>query len=59
MSEKRLTRGKAIRAYCLGCCCDSASEVRKCPTVDCPLYPYRLGHEEPADEKVYAEDPAN
>ena len=43
-SNKILRPIKAIRAYCLGCCLYSKSEVRLCPTKDCPLYHYRLGH---------------
>jgi len=35
---------KAIRAKCLDCCCDQAKEVRLCPSKNCPLYPYRMGH---------------
>lgn len=35
---------KAIRAKCLDCSAGSAFEVRKCHIVDCPLYPYRFGH---------------
>ena len=53
---ERLTRGKAIRAYCLGCCCEQPSEVRKCPKKDCPLYPYRLGYEEHEDIKELTEE---
>lgn len=41
----RLTRGEAIRAKCLDCCCGSAYEVRLCPCSDCALYRYRLGRE--------------
>lgn len=55
MSE-RLTRGKAIRAYCLGCCCDQMSEVRKCPKKDCPLYAYRLGHEDRENKELSEEE---
>lgn len=43
---KRLTRGQAIRAKCLDCCCGQLKEIRLCPCVDCPLYGYRLGYEE-------------
>ena len=39
-----LTPVKAIRAKCHDCCCDSAQEVKLCPVTDCPLYPYRMGH---------------
>jgi len=35
---------RSIRAYCLGCCCESAHEVKACTFTDCELYPYRLGH---------------
>ena len=34
---------KAIRAKCLDCCCDQPSEVKLCPSEQCPLYPFRLG----------------
>ena len=35
---------RAIREKCLDCCCDQKLEVRLCPCKDCPLYPFRLGH---------------
>lgn len=35
---------KAIRAKCLDCMCGSAHEVRLCPSADCALHQYRLGH---------------
>lgn len=44
MEEKRLTPMKAIRAKCLDCSCWNVNEVRMCPIHDCPLYPYRDGH---------------
>lgn len=43
-SNKILRPLKAIRTYCLGCCLYSKLEVKLCPTKDCPLYHYRLGH---------------
>ena len=43
-NKRRLTPIKAIRAKCLDCCCDSWLEVKLCPSRDCALYPYRLGH---------------
>lgn len=51
----RLTRGQAIRAKCLDCCCGSRYEVKMCVCDDCPLYPYRLGHEEKGGN-LYPED---
>ena len=44
MEEKMLTPMKAIRAKCLDCCCWNPNEVKLCPIRDCPLYPYRDGH---------------
>lgn len=34
---------KAIKAKCLDCCCEQINEVKLCPVVDCPLYPFRFG----------------
>lgn len=34
---------KAIRAFCLECSCGQTSEVKECPVVKCPLYPFRMG----------------
>jgi hypothetical protein len=34
---------KAIRARCEDCCCGDKSEVRKCVSVDCPSWPFRMG----------------
>ena len=39
-----MTPIKAIRANCLDCMCGQQKEVRLCPSTDCPLYPYRMGH---------------
>jgi hypothetical protein len=34
---------RALRGRCLDCCCDNGAEVRKCVSVDCPSWPFRLG----------------
>ena len=34
---------KIIRAKCIDCCGGVASEVRKCVSIDCPLWPLRMG----------------
>ncbi len=34
---------KTIRAKCLDCCGGAASEVRKCTSIDCPLWAFRMG----------------
>ena len=41
---KMSTPLKAIRAKCLDCSADQPKEVRLCPITDCPLYPFRMGH---------------
>ncbi len=38
-----LNRRRAIRERCLNCAAWSYSQVRTCPHVDCPLYPFRSG----------------
>tara|TARA_B100000315_G_C14175024_1_gene406296 strand:- start:141 stop:326 length:186 start_codon:yes stop_codon:yes gene_type:complete len=34
---------KAIRKKCLDCTCGQIVEIRKCPVIECALYPYRMG----------------
>jgi len=41
---KKLTPLRAIRAKCLDCSAGNPYEVRVCEMTDCPLYPYRFGH---------------
>lgn len=43
---ERVSRSKAIRLKCIDCCCGNMAEVRKCPATNCPLWRYRMGHEE-------------
>lgn len=54
--EERFTRGKAIRLKCLDCCCGSTAEVRRCSTVKCPLWRYRMGREENTENRAEAEE---
>ena len=42
--QKRLSPIKAIRAKCLECSNGNNAEVRECVIPNCPLYPYRMGH---------------
>lgn len=41
--QEPLIRSKAIRAKCLECQCAQQAEVARCQTVDCPLWPWRMG----------------
>ena len=38
------TPNQAIRSYCLSCCKESPGEVRKCVSIDCSLYTFRMGY---------------
>ena len=40
---KKMTPGKAMRAFCVDCCGGSPGVVKLCLSTDCYLYPYRLG----------------
>ena len=40
---QHITRAAAIRLKCLDCCANQPSEVLACPSVDCPLWGYRMG----------------
>lgn len=35
---------KAVKIYCRQCSGESPKEVKLCSVPDCPLYPYREGH---------------
>tara|TARA_Y100001980_G_C14546228_1_gene326191 strand:+ start:1836 stop:2033 length:198 start_codon:yes stop_codon:yes gene_type:complete len=43
MTKPHETPIKAIRKKCVDCCCGSKKDVRLCPVINCPLYPYRFG----------------
>lgn len=43
-TEKR-SRKKAVREKCIDCCGGNRAEVRRCPSVNCPLWRYRMGAE--------------
>lgn len=42
--EKKTGPVRRIRLKCLDCCAGSAVEVKLCPSDDCALWPYRMGH---------------
>jgi hypothetical protein len=56
---KKRTAVKSIRAKCLDCSNDQPKEVRLCPVIKCPLWPYRMGKrpKEDADTIGDANDP--
>lgn len=54
--EERITRGKAIRLKCLDCCCGQSAEVRRCASVKCPLWRYRMGAENKSVTSAQAND---
>ena len=39
----KIARKKMIRKYCLECTLGQPSEIRKCPSTDCPFYEFRMG----------------
>lgn len=61
LGHERVSPIRAIRLKCVDCCGGAAVEVRRCPSTDCPLWPFRMGknvwfgkadqkNEEPTDE---------
>ena len=40
-----ITPLSAIRVFCLECVGWQAAEVKRCPSIHCALYHYRLGHD--------------
>jgi hypothetical protein len=41
---KSITPLRAIREKCMDCCCGNRTEIRLCPSKDCPLWLFRFGH---------------
>ena len=40
---KKITPLRAIRNKCLDCCVGQLNEIKACPSVNCPLWKFRLG----------------
>lgn len=53
------SRTRGIRAFCVVCCNGQVAEVRRCPTVSCPLHGFRMGRKPSAQLKFDAKDMAN
>lgn len=50
--SKKMINKRMIRKFCLNDCMnDLTSEVRECPSADCPFYPYRMGRNTEIVEK--------
>lgn len=47
---------KAIKAFCKSCSGDSIHEVKRCPSLDCPLYAFRLGENPYRTKKTLTEE---
>lgn len=43
LGHSRISLSRAIRLRCLDCCAGSPPEVRYCPAVACPSWPFRMG----------------
>ena len=56
MSKHSLTPIKAIRKKCRECYAGSLKGIRICDSVDCPLFPYRMGRRPTEDEKRSLEE---
>lgn len=53
---ERISRSKAIRLKCIDCCCGNMAEVRRCPSINCPLWRFRMGRE--INDDILSEDPS-
>ncbi len=47
MRPSKAVLWKAIRGFCIECMGGSTAEIEKCTAPACPLYPWRLGVENP------------
>lgn len=51
-----MTPLKAIKQFCYLCCGENSNEVKRCTAPNCPLYPYRSGHDSLKKKKEYTEE---
>lgn len=51
-SEYNLTKGRAIKLYCLDCMGYQPSAVKDCPDTKCALWRYRTGKEISPEESI-------
>ena len=58
VSSKQKNPVKAIRAYCLNCCLESANEVALCTADECELYEFRMGKNPYRKERTEAQKEA-
>lgn len=56
MYTEVLSRGKAIKRHCKGCCAGSWDEVKECHLTTCPLYPFRLGKDPGAKKRIMTDE---
>jgi hypothetical protein len=45
-----------IRAKCLDCCAAQQSEVRRCVSIKCALWPYRMGSNPMRDKREMSDE---
>ena len=45
-----------IRAKCLDCCAGQQSEVRRCVSIKCALWPYRMGSNPMRDKREMSDE---
>jgi hypothetical protein len=45
-----------IRAKCLDCCGEQPSEVRRCVSIKCALWPYRMGSNPMRDKREMSDE---
>jgi hypothetical protein len=43
LGHSRLSAIQSLRARCIDCCAGSPSEVRRCVSISCPSWPFRMG----------------
>lgn len=54
--KNRISPLRAIRLKCLDCCCGSSNEVKLCTALNCPLYPFRDGHNPFTAKRVWTDE---
>jgi len=56
MTEKTLSMGKAVKAFCKGCKLKGDANYTGCPNVNCQLHAFRFGKDPARVNRVWTDE---
>jgi hypothetical protein len=56
LGHEPMSAQEALRLRCLDCCAEQIAEVRKCVSIRCPAWPFRMGKSPWKEKRVMSEE---